>query len=52
MDSTYVVATQECTFEGYRRACYVWWGDAERGADLSWVVYFDGPGGWFAFSRE
>jgi hypothetical protein len=46
----YVVAPIECSFEGNRNACYVWWIESERGAFLSWVGHFDGASrGWFAF---
>lgn len=45
----YVVAPTECSFGGGRSACYVWWGDSSRGANLDWVSRFDGSHGWFAF---
>lgn len=47
----YVVATTECTFEGYRHACYVWWHDSERRASLCWVENFGRASGWFAFRK-
>jgi hypothetical protein len=47
----YVVAPTECTFEGRRRACFVWWFASGRGADLRWVSRFDDSDGWFAFSE-
>jgi len=52
LNPMYVVATTECTFEDGRRACDVWWGDAEREADLDWVGLFDGQDGWFLFRKE
>lgn len=48
----YVVATKECTFEGDRSACYVWWFGSLREADLSWVRYFDHSSDWFAFRKS
>ncbi len=45
----YVVAPIECTFEGDRNACYVWWDASERGAGLDWVGCFDDADFWFAF---
>ena len=47
----YVVATKECSFDGHRQACYVWWYDSLREADLRWVGNFDYARGWFAFSK-
>lgn len=47
----YVAATKECTFKG-RLACYVWWDDSERGANLSWVGSFDNSRVWFAFRKS
>lgn len=46
-----IVATEECTFEGYRQACFVWWIGAERGASLRWLEGFGDSCDWFAFSR-
>lgn len=47
----FVVATKECTFEGDRRACYVWWGGSEREARLRWVGSFGNGSDWFAFRK-
>jgi hypothetical protein len=47
----YAVATKECTFDGNRRACYVWWDDSGRRADLRWVSYFGYASGWFLFRK-
>lgn len=52
MDPMYVVATEECTFEGGRSACDVWWGRSGRGADLYWLEYYGFSSDWFAFLRE
>jgi hypothetical protein len=52
MDPMYVVATQDCSFVGFRLACGVWWDGAERKADLNWVKDFDNANDWFAFRRE
>lgn len=51
-DYMYVVATEKCTFEGYRFACGVWWRGSGRGASLGWVGNCGGSDGWFAFLRE
>jgi len=48
----HIVATQECTFGGYRQACYVWWHGESRGAYLAWLGFFGHSFGWFAFSKE
>lgn len=48
----YVAATKECTFVGDRFACYVWWDDSEREADLSLVENFDSSNDWFAFRKS
>ena len=37
--------------EGNRQACYVWWNDTERKANLNWVENFDSTNDWFVFSR-
>jgi len=50
-DYGFLVATIPCTFEDYQQACYVWWHDAKRGADLHGVSYFDYPRGWFLFRK-
>ena len=47
----YVVATTECTFGGYRRACYVWWIGSKRGAHLDWVSDFGSSNDWFSFCK-
>ena len=47
----YVVAPMECTFDGNRIACSVWWIDSNRKAHLFWVSNFDYAFGWFAFSE-
>ena len=52
MDPMYVVATEECTFVGYRDACLVWWGGSGRGASLRWVEGCEDSRAWFAFLRE
>lgn len=39
------------TFEGNRNACYVWWNDSDRKANLNWVSNFDNSNEWFAFSN-
>lgn len=48
----YVVATTECSFEGFQQACYMWWNGAGREADLRWLGRFTSARGWFAFSRK
>lgn len=48
----YVAATKECTFGGLRLACYVWWVDSERRADLRWVESFGSSDAWFAFRKS
>lgn len=48
----YVVATEECSFEGDQHACFVWWLVALRGASLGWVGNYGRSDGWFAFLRE
>ena len=47
----YVVATEECAFGGYRRACSVWWDDSERKARLDWVFFCGYARGWFVFRK-
>lgn len=52
IDPMYVVATEECSFQGDEQACFVcWYGDA-RGAGLGGVWEVGGPRGWFAFDSE
>ena len=46
-----IVATTECFFESSRSTCAVWWGGAEREADLHQVSHFDGTRDWFAFPK-
>lgn len=48
----YVVATTECTFDGYRQACYVCWRDSDREARLRWVSHFGYLRDWFAFRKR
>lgn len=48
----YVAATKECTFEGFRNACCVWWLDSRREAYLDWVGNFDVSRDWFAFRKS
>ncbi len=48
----YVVATKECSFEGLRGACFVWWLGSKCGASLRWVGGFDRSSGWFAFRKS
>ena len=52
MNPMAVVSLEECSFEGERRVCNVWWDDAGRYASLYW--FGDDLGGdyWFAFVRE
>ena len=51
-DYMYVVATEECTLDGCRDACYVWWSESRRGCFLSRVEDYGFSDGWFAFLRE
>jgi len=51
-NSMYVAATKECTFGGDRCACYVWWNDSKRGANLRWVGNFGSSRDWFAFRKS
>jgi len=48
----HIVATTECAFVGYRRACDVWWRGGSREARLGWLEGFGSSSGWFAFSRD
>lgn len=48
----YVAATKECSFEGSRYACCVWWYGSEREASLDWVEYFGYSSAWFAFRKS
>jgi len=48
---TYVVATEECFFDGKRQACSVWWIDSGRGASLHWVSNYGDSDDWFAFRK-
>ncbi len=45
----YVVATEECAFEGDQQACNVWWFGSKRRADLDWVSDDGNADDWFAF---
>jgi hypothetical protein len=47
----YVVSTADCSFEGRRSACYVWWDGSRRKASLYWVGSFDSANDWFAFRK-
>ena len=47
----YVVATTDCSFEGNRDACYVWWNDSMREAGLDWIEVFDFSYAGFAFRK-
>lgn len=51
VNPVYVVATTECTFWGYRRACCVWWRGSKREAYLDPVEDFGDADGWFAFRK-
>lgn len=51
LNPMYVAATTDCTFGGFRQACYVWWDGAEREANLFWVSGFRGRCGWFLFRK-
>jgi hypothetical protein len=52
VDYMYIVGTEECTFEGYRRACYVWWFGSGRWAYLYDVRRYGDSSGWFAFRKS
>jgi len=52
VDPVYVVATEECAFEGYRNACRVWWRRSQRKCGLYWVEVCGYSSDWFAFLRE
>jgi len=47
----YLVATTDCTVDGGRNACYVWWDGSKRGAYLLWVKSFGNSCDWFAFRK-
>lgn len=49
MSYAYVVATEECAFDGNRQACYVGWGASDRRAGLIPVEDFSNTDDWFAF---
>lgn len=51
INEMYVIATTECTFEGGRRACFVWWDGSGCEARLDCVGYFGSVAGWFAFRK-
>ena len=40
------------SFEGNRNACYVWWNDSKRKANLNWIENFDNSYDWFAFRNS
>lgn len=48
----YAVSTTECSFEGDRSACFVWWHDSAREASLHWVSSFDDSHDWFVFRKS
>lgn len=52
VDYMFTVATKDITFDGYRQACYVWWNDSRREADLLYVGYFDDAYDWFVFRKK
>ena len=37
------------TFDDNRQACYVWWNDSKREANLNWLSNFDNSNDWFVF---
>lgn len=47
----YAVATTDCSFEGRRDACYVWWRASKRRASLDWVEGFGLTSDWFVFRK-
>lgn len=47
----YVVETTGCSWSGYLDACYMWWDDANRRADLNWRSSFGNDRDWFAFRK-
>lgn len=51
VNPTYVVATEECTFNNVQQACSVWWCDSKREAYLGWVRRYGDARAWFAFRR-
>lgn len=51
LNPMYVVATIECSFEGYRRACFVWWCGSAREAYLGWFGSFGSSRAWFVFRK-
>ena len=52
VNSMVVVSPDECTFDGYRRVCDVWWDDTDRFCGLSWDGLEWNADYWFAFVRE
>lgn len=52
MNYMYLVSTIDFTFDGNRQACYVWWNDAKRKANLNWLNFFDDRFGWFVFRKS
>lgn len=52
LDSMAVVSPEECTFDGGRRVCHVWWGGADRDCYLDWYDDEWDADFWFAFVRE
>ncbi len=51
MNPVYVVATTPCTFQGGQQACYVWWDDAAREANLYWTSDLNEQNDWFLFRK-
>jgi hypothetical protein len=45
----YLVATTECSFEGFRQAVCVYVDGSDRSADLSWLGDFGDGSDWFLF---
>lgn len=52
LNPMWVVATKDCSFDGNRQACYVWWDDSKRKAHLICVEDFGNRHDWFAFRRK
>lgn len=50
-NSTYVIATKECAFDGESQTCGVWWIVSKREAYLRWVDGCGGGSAWFAFRK-
>ena len=52
MDPMYVIASEECFFEGCQQICDVWWYGSKRRASLDWVSLARGSRDWVAFLCE